>query len=318
MVGHILEFEKPIIELENKIAEMREYSAMGNVNMQKELEQLEKKVVTLQKEIYSGLTNWQRVQLARHHNRPYTLDYINRIASEFTEMHGDRFFADDPAIVGGIITVDDKPIVIIGHQKGRDTKSNLYRNFGMANPEGYRKALRLMKLAEKFHRPVVTLIDTPGAFPGRGSEERGISEAIARNLHEMAVLRTQIICIVTGEGGSGGALALGVGDRVLMLENAIYSVISPEGCASILFRDASKAPQASESLKLTARDLKELGLVDDIIPEPMKGAHRDHDGIAHILKEWILREIDQLQAIPIDDLIEERIQKFGRMGYYTE
>lgn len=318
MVNFVLDFEKPIVELEQRLTELQAYASEGGPEIQEEIAELEKKLETLHKEVYSSLSPWQRVLLARHQKRPYTLDYIEHMTEKFIELHGDRLFADDSAIVGGLAVIEGKKVILLGHQKGRDTKSNIYRNFGMANPEGYRKALRIMKLGAKFRRPVITLIDTPGAFPGKGSEERGIAEAIARNLYEMAVLPVPVICVVTGEGGSGGALGIAVGDRVLMLENAIYSVISPEGCASILFRDSAKAPLAAASLKLTAQELLELGLIDGIIPEPKRGAHQDHVEMAHILKDRILKELAQLETVDPQTLINERIDKFGKMGFWQE
>ncbi len=315
---HILEFEKPIVELEKKIDEMREYADSGNIDMSAEISKLEKRCEKLKQDVYSNLSRWQRVQLARHPERPYTLDYAKRICSRFIEVHGDRFYADDKAIVGGFATIEGRDVVLIGHQKGRGTKNNLYRNFGMPNPEGYRKALRLMKLAAKFNKPIVTLIDTPGAFPGKGSEERGVAEAIARNLFEMSLLPVPIVCVVTGEGGSGGALAIAVGDRVLMLENSIYSVISPEGCASILLRDATKADQMADSLKVTAEDLMELKIVDGVIKEPVGGAHRDYDETASTLKKTILTTLDMLDQLSPEELIDQRSEKFGTMGVWTE
>lgn len=315
---HILDFEKPIIELEKKIDEMREYAHTEDVDMSEEIVKLEKRCEKLKKDVYSNLTSWQRVQLARHPERPYTLDYIKRMCSNFIEIHGDRVYADDKAMVGGLVTIEGKSIMLIGHQKGRGTKNNLYRNFGMPNPEGYRKALRLMKLAAKFDRPIVTLIDTPGAFPGKGSEERGVAEAIARNLYEMTTLPVPIICIVTGEGGSGGALAIALGNRVFMLENAIYSVISPEGCASILLRDATKAPQMADSLKITAQDLIELGVIDGIIKEPIGGAHRNYDETADTVKRTILSELKTLEEMSAEERIEARIEKYGKMGEWIE
>ena len=317
-VIHILEFEKPIIELENKIDDMREYAHSENVDMSEEIVKLEKRCEKLKKDVYSNLTSWQRVQLARHPERPYTLDYVRRICSGFIEIHGDRLYSDDKAIVGGLATIEGKSIVLIGHQKGRGTKNNLYRNFGMPLPEGYRKAIRLMKLAKKFDIPVVTLIDTSGAFPGRGSEERGVAEAIARNLHEMAVLPVPIICIITGEGGSGGALAVALGDRVFMLENAMYSVISPEGCASILLRDATKAYQMAESLKITAQNLLELGVIDGILKEPIGGAHRNYDETADTVKQTILSELKALEKMSAEELTVARIEKYGKMGEWVE
>ncbi len=268
--------------------------------------------------MYSNLTRWQRVQLARHPERPYTLDILKRISSNFIELHGDRLYADDKAIVGGMATIENQHIMVIGHQKGRGTKNNLYRNFGMPNPEGYRKALRLMKLASKFGKPIVTFIDTPGAYPGKGSEERGVAEAIAVNLREMTMLEVPIICIVTGEGGSGGALAVAIGDRVLMMENAIYSVISPEGCAAILLRDGTKGSVIVDSLKITAPDLQELGIIDGIIKEPIGGAHRNYDDSADALKWTILSELKTLQELSPEERIEQRIEKFGSMGSFTE
>ena len=317
-MNYVLDFEKPILELEQQLSDLRSTESEYSADVRNEIKDLEAKLSSLQSEVYSNLTSWQRVLLARHQGRPYTLDYIEHMTQKFMELHGDRLFADDHALIGGLAVIEGRQVVLMGTQKGRDTKTNIYRNFGMAKPEGYRKALRLMHLAAKFKKPVVTFIDTNGAFPGRDSEERGIAEAIAKNLYEMAILPVPIICIVTGEGGSGGALALGVGDRVLMLENAIYSVITPEGCASILFRDSSMAPLASASLKLTAPELLELGLIDGIIPEPKGGAHRDHTGMARMLKERILKEIEVLEAIDTQQLINERIEKFGRMGFWQE
>lgn len=318
MSSIILDFEKPIVELERKISELREHAATTGVNLEPEIKKLEDKLQKLIVKTYSNLTRWQRVQLARHPDRPYTLDYVKRICSQFMEVHGDRHFADDKAIVAGLATIDDQKIILIGHQKGRKTKENLERNFGMPHPEGYRKALRVMKLAEKFKRPVVAFIDTPGAFPGIGAEERGQAEAIAKNLFEMAKLRTPIIVIIIGEGASGGALGIGVGDRLLLLENTWYSVISPEGCASILYHDATKAPLAAEAMKVTARDLEELHIADEIIPEPPGGAHRDPDQMAAVVKKRLLFHLHELQQIPIDVLIEQRIAKYAAMGSWEE
>ena len=314
---HILEFEKPVVELEKKIDEMREYANSGNIDMSSEISKLEKRCEKLKQDVYSNLSRWQRVQLARHPERPYTLDYAKRICSRFIEVHGDRLYTDDKALVGGFATIEGRNVVLIGHQKGRGTKNNLYRNFGMPNPEGYRKALRLMKLAAKFNKPIVTLIDTPGAFPGKGSEERGVAEAIARNLFEMSLFPVPIVCVVTGEGGSGGALALAVGDRVFMLENSIYSVISPEGCASILLRDATKADQMADSLRITAEDLMELKIIDGVIKEPVGGAHRDYDKTASTLKKTILTALDTLDQHSPEKLIDQRSEKFGTMGVWT-
>ena len=288
------------------------------LNIDSEIKRIEDKVKQLKESVYKGLTRWQRVQLARHPDRPYTLDYIYAMTNNFVELHGDRSFKDDKAIVGGFASIDDHKVMILGHQKGRDTKSNLYRNFGMSNPEGYRKALRLMKLAEKFEKPVITMIDTPGAYPGLEAEERGQAEAIARNLFEMSRLRVPIIVVIIGEGASGGALGIGVGDRILMLENCWYSVISPESCSSILWRSWDYKEQAAEALKLTAPDLLEQKLIDRIIPEPMGGAHKDLDGVAASLKEILIEELNNLKKVKPDKLIEQRLEKFGKMGAYIE
>ena len=282
MAKTILDFEKPIVELEAKLDEMRKYS--DNLDIEKEIKKIEQKVKQLKEGLYKDLSRWQRVQLARHPDRPFTLDYIYLLTNNFIEMHGDRQFKDDKAIVGGFGTIDEFKVMIIGHQKGRDTKSNIYRNFGMPNPEGYRKALRLMKLAEKFNKPIITLIDTPGAAPGLEAEERGQAEAIARNLFEMSKIKAPIIVVIIGEGASGGALGIGVGDRILMLENCWYSVISPESCSSILWRSWEFKEQAAEALKLTAPDLLEQKLIDRIVPEPVGGAHKDHKEAAALLK----------------------------------
>ena len=318
MEKFILEFERPIEDLERQIREMKGISGSGSVDLGEEISRLERKAEKLRAEIYSKLNRWQKVQLARHHNRPYTLDYINRVCSQFMEFHGDRLFRDDPSIVAGIGQIDDVPLVLIGHQKGRGTKDNLLRNFGMPHPEGYRKALRMMKLGAKFGLPVVTMVDTPGAYPGLGAEERGQAEAIARNLFEMASLPIPILTVVIGEGGSGGALAISVADRILMLEYSIYSVISPEGCASILYRDAQQASKAAEALKLTSQDLLKLGIIDGVIPEPLGGAHRDVDAMAATLKDEILKQLENLRAKPIDDLLEERVKKYRDIGVWKE
>ena len=315
MAKTILEFEKPIIELEQKIEEMRRYA--DNPDIALEIGKIEKKVNQLQLTVYAGLTRWQKVQLARHPDRPYTLDYIGMITKDFIELHGDRHFKDDKAIVGGLAHIDDRKVMLIGHQKGRDTKSNVFRNFGMPNPEGYRKALRLMKLAEKFKIPVVTLLDTPGAFPGLEAEERGQAEAIARNLLEMARLRVPIVVAIIGEGASGGALGLGVGDRILMMENSWYSVISPESCSSILWRSWDFKEQAAEALQLTAPDLKKQGIIDEIMPEPLGGAHRNPEQAARVLKEAILQELKQLAKVKPEKLLERRIEKFSKMGVWV-
>lgn len=312
----ILDFEKPIIELEEKLEEMKESSA--SLDIGKDILRLEIKVAQLKEELYKGLTRWQRVQLARHPDRPFTLDYINLMTENFIELHGDRHFADDKAIVGGFAKLGDYKVMLIGHQKGRDTKSNVYRNFGMANPEGYRKALRLMKLAEKFNKPVITMLDTPGAYPGLEAEERGQAEAIAKNLFEMSRLRVPIIVVIIGEGASGGALGIGVGNRILMLQNCWYSVISPESCSSILWRNWDYKEQAAEALKLTAPDLLEQKIIDRIIEEPLGGAHKDHQAAADTLKSALLEELDKLVKIKPEKLIEERLEKFGSMGEYIE
>lgn len=312
----VLDFEKPIYELEQKIQEMKKLSE--TLDIEEEIKTLEEKVQQLQDQIYTNLSRWQIVQLARHPERPYTLDYIQKITTDFIELHGDRCFGDDKALVGGFAKLNGETVMIIGQQKGRDTKSNLYRNFGMMNPEGYRKALRLMKLAEKFDKPVITFLDTPGAYPGIGAEERGQAEAIARNLFEMARLRVPIIVVVIGEGASGGALGIGVGDRILMLEYCWYSVISPESCSSILWRSWDYKEQAAEALKLTAKDLLELKIIDRIVPEPRGGAHRNPDQAALILKDVLIEELSKLKKIKTDKLIELRIQKFLNMGVYIE
>ena len=316
MAKNILEFEKPIFELEQKIDEMKKLE--DNLDIKKEIDNLEDKVNMLKKNVYENLTRWQRVQLARHPERPYTLDYIYLMTDNFIELHGDRYFKDDKAVVGGFAMLGEEKIMVIGHQKGRDTKSNLERNFGMPNPEGYRKALRLMKLAEKFNKPIITLLDTPGAYPGIEAEERGQAEAIAKNLFEMSKLKVPVIVVIIGEGASGGALGMGVGDRILMLENTWYSVISPESCSSILWRSWEYKEQAAEALKLTAPDLLELKIIDRIVPEPLGGAHRDYKKIAGTLKEVLLEEISNLRKIKPDKLMQNRIEKFGKMGVFEE
>jgi acetyl-CoA carboxylase carboxyl transferase subunit alpha len=316
MNGQFLDFERPIVELERKIRDMRDFATEERVDFTQEIEALETKLKRLQKEIYSNLTPWQRVQLARHPLRPHSLDYITLMTKDYLELHGDRNFADDKAVVGGFARMDEKSVMVIGQQKGRDTKQKLLRNFGMMHPEGYRKALRLMKLAAKFQKPIIILVDTPGAYPGIGAEERGQAEAIARNLREMSSLPVPIIINIIGEGASGGALGIGVGDKILMLENAWYSVISPEGCAAILWRDSSKAPQAAEALKLTAMDLMQLKVIDKIIPEPLGGAHRDYSGMAKILKEEIFLVLSELETLTPEELVEKRLEKFRKMGEY--
>ena len=316
MAKTTLEFERPIIELEQKIEEMRKYA--DNLDIADEITKLEKKVDQLRESIFSNLTRWQRVQLARHPERPYTLDYIHYLMPDFVELHGDRHYGDDKAIVGGFGTLGKQTVMLIGHQKGRDTKSNLYRNFGMPNPEGYRKALRLMRLAVKFNKPIITLLDTPGAYPGIEAEERGQAEAIARNLFEMSHLPVPIIVVIIGEGASGGALGIGVGDRILMFENAWYSVIAPESCSSILWRSWEYKEQAAEALKLTASDLVEQGIVDRIVEEPLGGAHRDHEKAATILKNVLLEELKELKKMKPDRLVKTRIEKFSNMGAWKD
>ena len=311
-----LEFEKPLLELENRIAELRESN--DPLAAHDEIARLEERLARQQQRVYSGLTAWQRTQIARHPKRPHTLDLINLLMEDWVELHGDRVFGDDKAIVGGLATFDGEPVVVIGHQKGRDTRENIARNFGMPHPEGYRKALRLMQLASKFGKPIITFIDTPGAYPGLGAEERGQAEAIARNLREMAGLTTPVICVVTGEGGSGGALAIGVGNRVLMLEYAIYAVISPEGCAAILWGDGAKAPEAAEIMRVTSPDLLKLGVIDAIVPEPVGGAHRNWDATAASLRAVLRDHLWQLKSRSETELIEERQEKFRRIGVFEE
>ncbi|MBA7475942.1 Acetyl-coenzyme A carboxylase carboxyl transferase subunit alpha [subsurface metagenome] len=313
MNGIWLDFERPIVELKKKIEELK-----GLKGVEDEIERLETQVEKLEKKIYSNLNRWQRVQLARHPRRPYSLDILNLITDDFIELHGDRCFGDDQAIIAGITKLDKYNVAIVAHQKGRDTKAKIKRNFGMPHPEGYRKALRIMKMAAKFNIPIITLVDTPGAYPGIGAEERGQSEAIATNLYKCATLPVPIIVTIIGEGGSGGALAIAVGDRILMLENAIYSVISPEGCASILWRDSSKNKEAAEALKLTAQDLSNFKIIDEIVPEPIGGAHMDFEHTAKNIKKAILRNLEELLKIPVDVLIPLRIKKFRNMGVYKE
>ena len=313
-----LEFERPIAELEAKIEELRHIGTDSDLNISEELARLESKSQALIDQIFGNLDAWQVSQLARHPQRPYTLDYIQHIFTDFEELHGDRTFSDDAAIVGGVARLEGRPVMVIGQQKGRDTKEKVKRNFGMPRPEGYRKALRLMKMAERFKLPILTFIDTPGAYPGIDAEERGQSEAIARNLFEMSDLRTPIICTVIGEGGSGGALAIGVGDRVMMLQYSTYSVISPEGCASILWKSAEKASDAAEALGLTSERLKELGLIDHIIPEPAGGAHRNHELMAQVMRSTLIEQLNQLQAQKLDNLLEKRYQRLMSYGVYTE
>jgi len=316
--GVWLDFEMPLVELEEQIHALQESASMRGMDVAEEVQKLRDKASKLGKEIFSRLEPWQRVQLARRPRRPTALDYIQNMCSEFTELHGDRMFREDEAIVGGMAKLGERPVMIIGHQKGRDTKSNIRRNFGMAHPEGYRKALRLMEMAARFQRPVVTLIDTPGAYPGVGAEERGQAEAIARNLREMASLPVPILCVVTGEGGSGGALALGVGDRIFMLENSIYSVISPEGCAAILWRDPAKSKEAAKNMKLTAADALQFGAIDAILPEPVGGAHRDHKAMALEIRVTLLDHLARLDGLDADELRDQRMRKFLNMGVFEE
>lgn len=314
----LLEFEKPIAELESKLSELKKMAAENHVDVSEAARNLEARIEELRKDTFNNLTRWQRVQLSRHPDRPYTLDYIELMCQQFIELHGDRNVADDKAIVGGFAEIDDKAVMIIGQQKGRNTKQRQFRNFGMPNPEGYRKALRMMKLAEKFNKPVITLIDTPGAFPGLEAEERGQGEAIARNLKEMFMLKVPVLCIVIGEGASGGALGIAIGDRVLMLENTWYSVISPESCSSILWRSWDYKEQAAEALKLTATDMYGNGLVDGIIPEPLGGAHLDYAAMAQILKSVILSSLAELEKLSPEQRIDQRIEKFEKMGVFNE
>lgn len=314
MILQYLDFEKPIIDLENRLEQLRRVDDGTDKNLREEIVKLDKKIGKIRKEIFSNLTRWQITQLARHPNRPYMLDYVNHCFKNFLEIHGDRAFRDDPPVVCGFAELEGEKVLVIGQQKGRNTTEKIRRNFGMANPEGYRKALRVMKLAEKFRLPVITFIDTPGAFPGIGAEERGQSEAIARNLLEMARLETPILVVVIGEGGSGGALALGVGDEILMLEYAIYSVISPEGCASILWRDTARAETAAEMMKVTASDLKKFSVVDRIIPEPPGGAHRDHKASADAVRVAMAESIAGLRALSVRQLLDRRYAKFRDIG----
>jgi acetyl-CoA carboxylase carboxyl transferase subunit alpha len=318
MAVAFLDFEQPIAELEAKIEELKHVTSESEVNIQDEINRLQAKSRQLTNSIFASLTPWQITQLARHPHRPYTLDYVQSIFSDFNELHGDRMYADDLAIVGGLGRLDNRPVMIIGHQKGRDTKERVRRNYGMPKPEGYRKALRLMRLAERFGLPLVTLIDTQGAYPGVGAEERGQSEAIARNLFEMSVLSVPIITVVTGEGGSGGALAIGVCDRLLMLQYSTYSVISPEGCASILWKSQDKKEAAADALNLTAARLSKLGLVDEVVEEPLGGAHRDSAETAARLKAAIIRHLDELEALPRDELRASRSARISSFGEFSE
>ena len=318
MDPNFLEFEQPIAELQAKIAELRYVTDDSEINISDEIMTLEKKAENLTETIFSKLSPWQISQLSRHPNRPYALDYIERMFSDFEHLHGDRAYTNDHPIIGGIGRLNGKPIMVIGQQKGRDTREKIKRNFGMPRPEGYRKALRLMKLAEKFKMPLITLVDTPGAYPGIGAEERGQSEAIARNLYTLAELKTPIICTIIGEGGSGGALAISVGDRIDMLQYSTYSVISPEGCASILWKSADKASLAAEAMGITAKRLFELKLVDNVIEEPLGGAHRNHDKMAETLKHNLIQNIEILESVSIDKLLDQRYQKLMSFGHYKE
>ena len=310
-----MEFEKPIAELEKKIEELR---ALGAGDLSTEIDALESKVEEKRQEIFNNLSRWQKAQVARHINRPFTLDYIQHLFTDFNELHGDRNFGDDHAIVGGLARFDGQPVMVVGHQKGRDTKEKVFRNFGMPNPEGYRKALRLFQMAEQFNLPIITFVDTPGAYPGIGAEERGQAEAIARNLREMASLTVPIIVCITGEGGSGGALAIAVGNRVLMLEHSVYAVISPEGCAAILWSDGTKGQQAAEALKPAAQDIIELGVIDEIVHEPVGGAHRDHEATTQAMGSAIRRHLAELKALTPEQLVEDRYQKFRAMTRMAE
>jgi acetyl-CoA carboxylase carboxyl transferase subunit alpha len=318
MVGQYLDFERPIIELENKLAQLRDSEEYGPKGIAKEIKKLEEKISRIKKEVFSNLSRWQITLLARHPSRPYMLDYIKAIFKNFIEIHGDRNFMDDHAIVTGFGEIDGKRVVIIGQQKGRTTKEKIFRNFGMSQPEGYRKALRVMKLAEKFGIPIITFVDTPGAYPGIGAEERGQAEAIARNLIVMAGLRVPVVIAVIGEGGSGGALALGIGDKILMMQFSIYSVISPEGCASILWKDAGKGEVAADIMKITAPDLEKFGVVDVVVPEPEGGAHRDPEGAAATLKEYLISALEEIEGLGSDELIRRRYEKYRKIGEFKE
>lgn len=313
-----MEFENEILEIEKKIVELKEFSESKKIDLSGEINKLKNEYDQKMKEVYSNLAPWDRVQVARHPKRPYTLDYIRDMTEDFVELHGDRLYRDDPAVVAGLCKIDGKKVMLIGHQKGREVEEKIHRNFGMANPEGYRKALRLMKMAERFNIPIVTLIDTPGAYPGLEAEKHGQGEAIARNLLEMAGFKVPIIAVVIGEGGSGGALAFGVADRVYMAENAIYSVISPEGCATILFKDAAKAPDAAKSMRVSAESVLDLGIIDGVVKEPMGGAHRDHKEMADNLKRKVLGAISDLEQFSVEELLEKRYDKFRKMGQFSE
>lgn len=313
-----LDFEKPIKELYDQVEQLKQTQLKSGTNLISGIEALEQKIVDTKKQITDNLTPWNRVQLSRHPDRPYTLKYIEKMTTNFVELHGDRNVKDDKAMVGGFAQLDGETVMIIGQQKGNNTKTRQIRNFGMANPEGYRKALRLMKLAEKFNKPVITLIDTPGAYPGLEAEERGQGEAIAKNIFEMIGLKVPVICVIIGEGASGGALGIGVGDRVVMLENTWYTVISPESCSSILWRSWDKKEVAAEQLRLTAKDMLQFGLVDSVVPEPLGGAHWDYDEAAGLLKKYLVSELKTLKSLDPDDRVHQRIEKFGRMGFWEE
>ncbi|HOX09532.1 MAG TPA: acetyl-CoA carboxylase carboxyltransferase subunit alpha [Candidatus Omnitrophota bacterium] len=317
MNGTGLDFEKPILELERKIEELKKFTSSENIDLSSEIKKLEDKLDKVKREVFESLSPWQRVQIARHPKRPYTLDYINLMMTDFCEVHGDRVFGDDKALICGFAKIDGQKVVVMGHQKGRDTKENLMRNFGSAHPEGYRKAMRLMHMGEKFNLPIVVFIDTPGAYPGIGAEERGQAEAIALNLMEMARLKVPIVCYIIGEGGSGGALGVGIGDRICVLENAYYSVISPEGCAAILWKDRTRAPDAAKALKLTAQDLFDLGLIDEVVREPLGGAHRDPARIAETIKESAKRHLKELSDMQPEDLVEARYEKYRKIGAFS-
>jgi len=314
MALYYLDFEKPIAEIDKKIAELRTFSYHPHPKITEEIASLEKQLQKALTKVFSNLSRWQRTQLSRHFNRPTFLEYVEQVFSEFLELHGDRKYGDDPAVVGGVAKFQGEPVMVVGHQKGRTVKEKMARNFGMPNPEGYRKALRLMKMAEQFGKPLITMIDTPGAYPGQGAEERGQALAIAEDLQAMATLRTPIISVIIGEGGSGGALALGVGDRLLMLENATYSVISPEGCAAILWKGETEKEKAAEALRGTAADLLELGVIDEVLPEPLGGAHRNGKEMARTFSESLARHLRELRGIPMEDLLQKRYEKYRRMG----
>lgn len=315
---YYLDFEKPVAEIDKRMEELRPFSYHADRKIAEEMADLGKRLQKTLAKIHSNLTRWQRTQLSRHFNRPTSLDYIERVFTDFVELHGDRKFADDPAIIGGLASFQGEKVVVVGHQRGRSVKDKVARNFGMPNPEGYRKAFRLMKMAEQFARPLITFIDTPGAYPGLGAEERGQAEAIAANLQTMSMLRVPILVVVIGEGGSGGALALGIGDRILMLENATYSVISPEGCAAILWKSETEKERAAEALKGTAADLLDMQVIDEIVPEPPGGAHRDAGAMARTLGEALARNLRNLKGVPASDLLEKRYEKFRRMGQVAE